>query len=209
MMRAKLPVILAGAAAAILAAAATPATAGSDDTHILTVRLPNGMVEQIQYNGDVAPRIVVSPVPAPVLAAVPVFDPAPEWATPFAALARISALLDRQEAAMLQQAAQGPGMAAAMPRGFTGFSMVTTITSDGSCQRSMQVTYLGGDAQPHTVSKSSGNCDTQPAVPVPAQLGPAAPPPWLAPAPAPATIEVKAHDRAPGPGLVHQALWQN
>ena len=124
-MRAKLPVILAGAAAAILAAAATPATAGSDDTHILTVRLPNGMVEQIQYTGDVAPRIVVSPVPVPVLAAVPMFDPAPEWATPFAALARISALLDRQEAAMLQQAAQGPGKAGAMPPGFTGFSMVS------------------------------------------------------------------------------------
>ena len=206
-MQAKLPVILAGATAVMLAAAATPATAGSDDTHILTVQLPNGTVEQIQYTGDVAPRIVVGPVPVPVLAAVPMIDPAPAWATPFAALARISALLDRQEAAMLQQAAQGPGKAGAMPPGFTGFSMVATITSDGSCQRSMQVTYFGGDAQPRTVSKSSGNCDAQPSVPVPAQLGPSASRPW--PAPAPATIEVKAHDRAPGPGLVHQALWQN
>jgi len=206
-MRAKLPVILAGAAAVMLAAAAKPATAGGDDTHILTVGLPNGMVEQIQYKGDVAPRIVVGPLPAPVLAAVPMFDPAPAWATPLAALAQISALLDRQEAAMLQQAAQGPGMADAMPPGLTGFSMVATVTGDGFCQRSMRVTYFGGDARPRTVSESSANCNPQPGVPVPAQLGPAAPPSWTAPAPA--TIEVKAHDRAPGSGLVHQALWQN
>lgn len=214
-MHAKLPVILAGAAAMMLAAAATPATAGSDDTHILTVRLPNGMTEQIQYTGDVAPRIMLDPVPVPVpvpvpamvAAMVPVFDPTPAWATPFAALARISALLDRQEAAMLQHAAQGPGMAAALPPGFTGFSMVTTLTNGGSCQRRMQVTYFGSDARPQTVSESSGNCDAQPSAPVPTKLGPAAPPSWLAPAPD--TIEVKARDRVPGPGLVHQALWQN
>jgi hypothetical protein len=184
-MRTSFLTILAGAAIAgslaLAAGAGTPAAARDGDTHTLFVQLPNGAVEQIEYTGDIAPRVVF-PMMAPV-ASMP--DPA------FAQMDRIMAMMDRQAASLMQQVTDMPAWSGRMPNlppGTSGYSVVTTFTSNGACTRSTRVTYTGGDATPQTVSNVSGDCSAVPSRgTVPAE----------APTPvqprAPHTIQVKAN----------------
>jgi hypothetical protein len=46
------------------------AAAQSPQAHVLTIRLPGGGIEQIQYTSKVAPRVFVSDVPAPMFTAL-------------------------------------------------------------------------------------------------------------------------------------------
>jgi hypothetical protein len=168
--------LLAGAAAiAIGCCGATgSAMAQSTDTHVMTVRLPDGGVAQISYTGNVAPRISFSEAPAPI----DVFaSPAPAMFgpnSPFAALERISAEMDRQAAAMFQQAESlaaaarsGQLTEAAMqslpPGGASAsYSSISTMSGNGSsssfCTQSIEITSPGNGAPPRVVSHSSGNC---------------------------------------------------
>ena len=192
------------AAVALAAGARTPAAAGDGQTHTMLVQLPNGAIEQIDYTGDVAPQIVLSP--SRVTFAAP--DPA------FAAFERLSALMDRQADSMLQQVAQMPAWSGTMPNlpsGVSGYSVVTTISGNGACTRSTQVTYLGGNLKPQTVSNHSGNCGAEPdhssdhsspaETPVPRQPS--------EPASRPHTITVKAGGVSPYHRMVREAFYQH
>jgi hypothetical protein len=196
-MQVSVKTILVGAAAMLAAGAITPARAGDSTTHILTIALPDGAVEHIRYRGDVPPTVVMAP--APFTVAAPFFGPDPA----FAALQRMSAALDAQAAVMLQQAAELPRMTEAqfrtLPAGATGYSFVSTFSSNGACTRTTQVTYRGDGLAPQTVSNVSGDCGGQPATrPVPARI--------REPAPAPRTILA---DAAPEGAVVREADWRN
>ncbi len=158
---------LMGAAVIIAAGFAGPSAAQtvshkSTDTHMLVVRLPDGSLERIRYAGNQVPQIRIDgePDPAPGL-----FDPF--WpAAPFADLDRISAAMDREAAAMLQQAdtmMQAPPRDPAtigltgLPAGVQGYSMVSTISGDGVCTRSLRY-FSTGNGKPHVESSTSGNC---------------------------------------------------
>jgi hypothetical protein len=158
--------LLAGATAVLLCGALNMAAAQSA-THVLTVRLPGGAVEQIRYSGNVPPEVVVAPDAAPFAFGWPAafFDPAP-----FATLDRISVEMDRQMAAMLRNANALAAESWSNPRGATeigsgpipagseSYSFISTGSGNGMCGRSVQITSNGNGQKPHVVSRSWGNC---------------------------------------------------
>jgi hypothetical protein len=188
-----LTTILAGAAA-LGALGASAALAGDDQMHIMTIRLPDGSVRQIQYAGDVPPQVIVAPAPvAPI-----------GFADPFAAMRLMSAMLDRQADMMLRQAAatrQGTTDDAENAPGMRVYSMSSTIGASGVCMRSVQITYTG-DAKPHVVSRSSGDCG---AAAPPAEINAPRPVPAAQPK-APRTIEVKATNPRPALAMAQPAF---
>jgi hypothetical protein len=154
--------------------------AGDDQVHVVTVQLPGGGLGRIQYIGDVPPRIVLVPTVT--------------QADPFAAMERMSAMMQQQEALMLRQMQEltaGPG----------GSPFVSTTAGSGVCMRSVRITYNGGDAAPEVVSSASGDCGParggQPGIEVntPTPTG----------RPVPNTIEVKAPGQTPDP--TRQLAW--
>lgn len=159
------PVVLIAGVAAI--AAAGVAAAQVIKVHEITVRLPDGGVEEIHYFGNVAPQVFVSRD----IAGYPVSGPKSAYAdSPFAQLQWISAEMDRDAAAMLQradmleaEAVHGPeGLtqisSETLPAGTRGISYVTTVTSQGVCVRSMQFTSTGDGKKPQVLTKTSGQC---------------------------------------------------
>jgi hypothetical protein len=190
--------ILAGGAAVLAAAVVAPALAGDGQVHVLSVQLPGGGVEQIQYSGEVVPRVVL--VPNQPAVAVPMFA-----AYPFATPERISGMMDQQAAAMLQQVqtmhaapiSTFPGL----PPGSSGYSFVSTMSGNGVCMRSVQITFNGANAAPKMVSSTSGDCGrgAQP----PAQINV----PTQTAHPMPNTIEVKAITPAQVPDALHKVAW--
>jgi hypothetical protein len=163
---------LAGIAAVALIGSAGAAVAQSADTHVMQVRLPDGGIGEIYYTGNVPPKVVITSAPA-FLAA---FDPMPSLFgpdSPFAMMERISAEMDQQMATMLAraeglavQARSGSPQAVEtsfgnLPPGTTGYSYISTMSSNGVCTRSMQITSTGSGAPPKVVSHSSGNCGSE------------------------------------------------
>ena len=151
------------------------ASAQSASSHVMTVRLPDGGVAQIRYTGNVAPQVSVSEGPAPAPAAINLLAPMPqlvEWGfgadSPFAMMDRISAEMDRQAAAMLRQAdalaaqaRSGQVTEAAtrnLPPGSASYSFVSTMTGNGVCTQSVEITSQGNGQAPRVVRHSSGNC---------------------------------------------------
>jgi hypothetical protein len=133
------------AAAVAMAGLGGLAYAQTPDTHVMTVRLPDGSLQRIEYTGSVAPRIEI----------VPVSQIAPS--SPFAMMQRISAEMDAQMAQMFQ--AFGP-MTAPPPVGTAPITAAfggMPAAGSGVCFHSVQVTY-NGSGQPHVVSQTSGDC---------------------------------------------------
>ncbi|HSS14340.1 MAG TPA: hypothetical protein VLL04_10620 [Rhizomicrobium sp.] len=160
-MRIPTSLIIAGAAMFGLAGLA-PTVAREFDTHTMTVRVPGGGVATIEYAGKVAPKVSFQ--------AVPVAGP---WADPFiaqrdfpsfAALDRISAAMDQQIDAMMDQMrAAAPGnlplyhaTLGAPPRGTTAFSIVSE--TDGACTHVTRITRTADEIKPQIVSQTSGDC---------------------------------------------------
>jgi hypothetical protein len=200
-------VLVAGVASMALAGLAGHALAGGSQTHVMTVQLPSGAVEQIRYTGDVAPQIVVNPD----LGDAGFFGPV-AWNDPFPMFARISAQMDREMNSMLREArvlsaepfGAAPGVTEAalgkLPAGTESYSFVSTMSGNGVCGRSVQVTSEGPGHKPNVVTKSFGNCN---AGAVPSEL-----PGASAPASAPGVVEVKSDGAKPYAGLIHEASWQ-
>lgn len=165
----KMHKILAVGAATLLCAGA--AVAATHDSHVMTVDLPDGSVAHIHYIGKVAPKVSV--IPADVRA-IDLFDPlAPSGASPFAAINRISARIDREFAAMIQQTAamerqtgmmqaggaMQPAALGTLPPGATvRYSYVSTTTGNGTCSQSVEWTSDGAHQQPRVIRTSSGDC---------------------------------------------------
>jgi len=155
--------VLAGIAAFC---AAGTAMAASKDNHVMRVNLPDGSVARIEYKGDVAPQVRIDPsVRVVPIRFVDAFD-----ASPFIGFDRVFADMDRQVAAMMQQAqalsAQSdgnfnPDLAALRdaPPGMVSYRFVSVRNGNQVCTRSWQMTSQGSGQQPKLVSASTGDCD--------------------------------------------------
>jgi hypothetical protein len=203
--------MLAGAASFALVASAQPAAAADGQTYVMMLQMPTGAVEHIQYTGDVPPQIVLS-APAMIAPMVPL--PAPVWepsfATSYATLARMTAILEEQEAA--QEAAMAR-LATATPAAATfenlpagAVTYISTYVSDGACTRTTQITYSSEGVAPRTVSDTSGDRGAAPAARAPAEVRlPAA---HHHTAPSARLIEARANGAHLAPGLLHEAVWR-
>lgn len=158
-------------AAALSLAGACAAQAATADLHTMLVNLPDGSVAQVQYHGKVAPRIAIQPVDAAATDAMAVPDV-------FDHLALVSAMMDRQadammqQAAMLQQAALAQAQAGSNAPGMTVASMgtlpqgvhmtyVSSTTDASGCTRTVSYSSDGSAAaQPRVTQASTGTCDT-------------------------------------------------
>ncbi|HWT42908.1 MAG TPA: hypothetical protein VN152_09690 [Sphingopyxis sp.] len=146
--------------------AAGSAVAATTDTRMMEVGLPDGSIAQIEYRGEFAPKVIVTPAAR----FVPVQWIAPFEAAQFVRFDRIATEMRRQTEMMMQQvralqpepnalgkislADFGP-----LPAGTVRYSFSSTSTGNGTCTRSVQVTSLGSGQQPKVVSKSAGDCD--------------------------------------------------
>ncbi len=161
------------AAAAATALIGGGAWAASAYTHHVQVRLPDGQIAQVDYVGDVAPRVVVQPAAAADAGANPVMAIAFPG---FGQMDRIFADMERQQAAMMQQVAAMEHAAATDHAGETGqhaahapangvnWSYVSSTTSSNGCTQTVEWSSQGAaqggqQAQPQVIRTSSGNCD--------------------------------------------------
>jgi hypothetical protein len=138
-------------AAVVMAGVGGLAYAQAPDTHTMTVQLPDGSLQKIEYTGNVPPRIEIVPVSQ--------LTPAQLQATesPFAMLQRMSAQMDAQMAQMFR--GFGPMMMMPPPGGAPVTAAFGGMPAAGSgiCFHSVQVTY-NGTGQPKVVSQTSGDC---------------------------------------------------
>ncbi|QJU57597.1 hypothetical protein HL653_07165 [Sphingomonas sp. AP4-R1] len=188
---------LALAGIATLALAGTALAAGAEKLHTMNVTMPDGSIARIHYAGDVAPRIVMQPVAAPVALI------AQEQDDPFLALDRISAMMDAQADAMFAQAhaaaatqaAAAPGVtrtadthAVAAPQGGVSYSYVSSTSANGGCTQSYRMTSFAPNEAPKVETSQSGDCrNVAPLVPtaLTSKPAPAKPTPAAAPKPEP------------------------
>lgn len=176
-MRTVPTLILAGVAAIGLTGLALAAGA----MHEMTVRIPGGGVAHVQYSGDVAPKITFAQGEAQPFA-VDFWIPD----SPFAELDRISALMDHQMAQMMYQARlmrmqpADPLYSATlknMPAGVSDYTFVSTMSDNGFCLRSTQITSSPHGGASKMVTKTSGNCSNEKSNTAPSRMNaaPAAP----------------------------------
>jgi hypothetical protein len=166
--------LLTGTAAIILAGIAGMAKAQTRDVHVLTLRLPDGRVEQIRYSGDVPPTVILAP-DAMATSFAPV--------SPFALLEQVAADMERQEATMFRTINDMTGPNAG------GGGIIPALSGAGVCTRSVQITFTGNGQAPHVVSRTAGDCGPAQGKATPATL-PNAPVPNRAPR----VIEAKAEN---------------
>jgi hypothetical protein len=141
--------MIAGAAALALAGLGGLAAAGANRTHVLSIELPDGSVQQIRYWGDTAPIVSITPAlrPLPVL---PTFEPF----LPLGMLDRVAADLIEPDLMRID--------IGRLPAGVQGYSMVSTVTSNGVCTRSVEYRANGDGKAPQVARRTSGNCGDEP-----------------------------------------------
>ena len=165
--------MLVGAAAVAAIGLAGAAVAEIQHRHVMQVRLPDGTLEEIRYTGDTPPVVRLQPGWAPVAYAWPQDVLASE--APFAMLERLSAQMDREAAALLQQARSEPGPLidgplmdgsggltevdiGKLPPGVSGYSVVSTVNGGKVCTRTVQYGRVGASGEPRAVTRVSGDC---------------------------------------------------
>ena len=175
--------IIAGVASAALAGAALAA-----DDKVMLVALPDGSVQHIRYEGDVAPQVVLVRQSAPAELFAVAFGPG----SVFAEMERMAAVMEAHSEAMMRQAAMmrartpaanGKGIvmtnAAGQPVGVMHYSYVSSTTGADGCTRTVRISSDGGTTdQAKVIRTSTGGCDAD-------QLAPGAKP--VAPTITPAT----------------------
>ncbi|WP_395392030.1 hypothetical protein WBP07_14285 [Novosphingobium sp. BL-8A] len=169
--------LLGAAALAVLGAGV--AEAATAKLHTMNVNAPDGSVVQVQYSGDVAPRIEVVPADQAQAAR-------PVMADPFAEMDRISAIMDARMNAMMQQAAmmqahaaqmqqqavaQGDGQQGDGQQGMPGMVMVgdmpkgahvtyySSSTDANGCTRSVSYSSDGSGTAPKMTQAASDSCE--------------------------------------------------
>jgi hypothetical protein len=158
-MRLARTTILAGGAALLLAGTTAYA---ADKLHTIEVALPDGSVAQIEYAGDVAPKVAVVPA-----GAVPI-----AYVDPFAELDRMAAYMEAQHQAMMRQVAAMEQAAAQAGAGAPGqvtlvgdlpvgthFTYVSSTTDANGCTQTVEYSSDGSSAQPKVTRTSAGSCD--------------------------------------------------
>ena len=154
-MRKAFGLILAGLGAVTLTGAAA---AASQDTHTLTVPLPDGSTARIDYVGNVAPKVTVNPAPLSVgFPGFGYFD-------------RSALDMERQIDAMMRQMKDmtarplsgKPGMNVAAygnaPAGSSSVTVISTTNGGVTCTRTTEVTSQGPGKAPKVLSNVSGDC---------------------------------------------------
>jgi hypothetical protein len=192
--------LLAGVATCALAGPAALAADSPPQLHQMTIRLGDGTVEHIEYSGNVAPKVLLTPTSGPMDSfAFPTVFFAPDAS--FAALDRVSAAMDDEMASLMQEMQQASArpfngfgmspqvMTADMAPGSTGYSVISNWSGSGECMQSVQITSFGNGKKPQVVSRSSGNCKPGSATPSVS---------------APATAPLQQTDQ----GLLHNASWR-
>jgi hypothetical protein len=148
-------------------AAFVPSTTGQNSAvHELTISLPGGGTETIQYTGIVVPKVTVNPGPIELAWPAPIafdFDPS------FAAFDQLSADMDRQMDAFWRRAetmarwldSQGLSEATLqnLSPGSSAYSVVSESYGNNFCTRMTQITTSADGGKPKVVSQTSGNCD--------------------------------------------------
>jgi hypothetical protein len=133
----------------------------------MTVRLPDGSLEQIRYSGNQPPQVVFPrrhEQELPTLSAFDAFDAD----SPFADLDRISAAMDRETSAMLAQADALERMSSSpdnlirtgfstLPPGTEGYTVVSTMSGNNACTRTIRY-FSSGKGKPQVETSSSGHC---------------------------------------------------
>lgn len=159
--------LCAGAGALMLSGVFNIASAASQHSHLMTLWLPGGAIEQIRYSGDVAPAVAVGPAAMPFRFGWPVAFYTPD--SPFAELDRISAAMNRHMALMLRNAdalARDPGLldvrTGNLPPGSTSYSFVSAVSGNTICARSVKILSRGTGEKPQVISRSYGNCGSTP-----------------------------------------------
>ncbi|WP_260609978.1 hypothetical protein [Sphingomonas sp. IC081] len=134
--------LLGAAALVILGAGAAEAESAAARLHTMNVNAPDGSIVQVQYSGEVAPKVEVVPADRVQSAAMP------DMADPFAAMDAIAAIMDArmnvmmQQAAMIQaHAARIQQQAAAQDAPSGGSPLVMTGNMTGVMPKGAQVTY--------------------------------------------------------------------
>ncbi len=156
-------VLFSGVAALCLTGASAAVAQTRMALHDMTIQLPGGGVEHIEYIRDVAPKVAIAPAPL----APDIFWPASAFAADptFAALDRVSAEMNRQMDALFRQAGSlasaawsGTESAAVLPPGTMSYSMISTAAGNQVCTRSMQITASGNGGKPQVIRHSFGDC---------------------------------------------------
>jgi hypothetical protein len=157
-MRKAFGLVLAGLGAVTLTGAAV---AASRDIHTFNVPLPDGSTARVEYVGNVAPKVTVTPAPV----------------APFGLFDRSMFDMDRQIEAMMRQVdrmsrnpvagAQGLNVASYgnSPAGSTSVTIVSTSNGVQTCTRRTEVTSQGPGKAPKVVSSVSGTCGETPTAP--------------------------------------------
>ncbi len=155
------------ATAAIAVGVAGLAAAEIKNQHVLTIRLPDGSQELIDYVGDTPPEVRL--MPARWAAFSPLTDRfGPD--VPFAALDAISAEMDAEAASLMRQTPSLPGFLfdngavlrqvdlGKLPRGMQGYTMVSTLSGAGVCTRTTEYRSDASGGQPKVLTHTSGTC---------------------------------------------------
>lgn len=164
--------LLGAAALAILGAGAAEAEAeaAAARLHTMNVNAPDGSIVQVQYSGEVAPKVEVVPADRVQSAAMP------DMADPFAAMDDIAAIMDARMNVMMQQAAMMQAHAARMqqqdaPSGGSPLIMTgdmpkgaqvtyySTSTDANGCTRSVSYSSDGSGTAPKITQAASDRCE--------------------------------------------------
>ena len=170
-MRPNRKTILASAATVALVGVVGFAVAEIKNAHTLEVRLSDGSLAHIRYVGDTPPMVSFGSAPMALSVLSPASDVFDED-LPFAALEGMSRAMDREAATMIREARAQSGQASTepdltgvdvgrLPPGARGFSMVSTMSADGVCTRSVEYRSLGDGRPAQIVTRASGVCATQ------------------------------------------------
>jgi hypothetical protein len=154
LMRKSLSLVLAGLGAATLAGAAL---AASQNTHFMTVPLPDGSRARVEYVGDVPPKVTVTPgAVAQDFAPFPLLD-----RSAFDMQRQINAMMRQIDSMVRAPLASGPGLNVATYGNVpvqSSSTVVSTSNGDKTCTRTTEVTPQGTGKPPKVVSKVSGDC---------------------------------------------------
>jgi hypothetical protein len=189
--------------ALFLAGFGSLALAGAASANSMTVRLPDGTVETIDYSGDVAPQVSFGPPPGAT--AMPFRGTTPDPV--FAQMQQISDRMDRDMARFFDAAMRGGPLAAVdidnLPAGVHSYSIVQTLTPNGVCTQSTEI--VGGDqkARPQKISHVTGACGG-----AANNAAPATTPADVAPPLPPHRRDLLQAKAAPGSDGLRMANWQ-
>ena len=154
-MRKAFGLTLAGLGAVLLTGGAV---AASQDRHVINVPLPDGSTARVEYVGDVAPKVSITPLPLSIaFAGIGSID-----RSMFDMQRQIEAMMRNMRNLAPASVFAAPGMNAAaygdVPVEASSVTIVTTSNGSKTCTRRTDVTSEGPGKAPKVVSSVSGDC---------------------------------------------------